>query len=175
MFGLGYVGCVTAACLARLGHRVLGVDKDQHKIDSVTNGKAPFYEPGLGDLIVETIAAGRLSATANAAEAVHSSDIAMICVGTPSQANGNLRLDQLQRVVAEIGDALAARPAPKPYVVAVRSTVFPGTCEDVVMPAMAGSGAAVVSNPEFLREGSAVAEFLAPSLLVVGSSDGAAA
>jgi len=175
VFGLGYVGCVTAACLARLGHRVLGVDKDQHKIDSVTNGKAPFYEPGLEDLIIETIAAGRLSATANAAEAVHSSDIAMICVGTPSQANGNLRLDQLQRVVAEIGDAVAARPAPKPYVVAVRSTVFPGTCEDVVMPAMARSGAAVVSNPEFLREGSAVAEFLAPSLLVVGSSDGAAA
>ena len=175
MFGLGYVGCVSAACLARLGHRIIGVDKDEHKIRNVMNGRAPFYEPGLEDLVKETVAAGNLSATASAVEAVQSSDIAMICVGTPSQANGNLGLEQLQRVVAEIGDALAARPAPKPYVVAVRSTVFPGTCEDMVMPVMAKAGAAVVSNPEFLREGSAVAEFLAPSLLVVGSSDGAAA
>ncbi len=171
VFGLGYVGCVSAACLARVGHHVIGVDKDEHKIRNVMDGKAPFYEPGLEDLVKETVAAGRLSATTSAAEAVASSDIAMICVGTPSQPNGNLGLEQLQRVVAEIAGVLPA----KPDVVTVRSTVFPGTCEDVVIPELARSGAAVVSNPEFLREGSAVAEFLAPSLLVVGSSDAAAA
>ena len=173
MFGLGYVGCVTAACLARIGHSVIGVDKDEHKVRNVRGGKAPFYEPGLEDLVREMVEAGRLSATSSAAEAVGSSDIALICVGTPSQGNGNLGLEQLQRVAAEIGDALAARAPGEPYLVAVRSTVFPGTCEEVVAPAV--GKAAVVSNPEFLREGSAIAEFMEPSLLVVGSSDAAGA
>src|SRR5436190_19724217 len=121
VFGLGYVGCVSAACLARLGHRVIGVDKDEHKIRNVMDGKAPFYEPGLEELVKETVAAGRLSATTSAAEAVASSDIAMICVGTPSQANGNLGLEQLQRVVAEIAGVLPATA----YAVAGRSAVFP--------------------------------------------------
>jgi GDP-mannose 6-dehydrogenase len=168
VFGLGYVGCVTAACLARLGHSVIGVDKDHYKVKNVLGGKAPFYEPGLEEMIRENVAAGRLSATTDAAEAVGSSDIALICVGTPSQENGNLSLDQLHRVVAEIRDVLSR--APKPFVAAVRSTVFPGVCDELVLP-----GAALVSNPEFLREGTAVADFMSPSLLVVGSSDSFAA
>jgi len=168
VFGLGYVGCVTAACLARLGHSVIGVDKDEYKIRTVQSGKAPFYEPGLDEIVRETVAAGKLSATANAAEAIQNSDIALICVGTPSQENGNLSLDQLHRVVAEIAGLLSR--GRKPYVVAVRSTVFPGVCEELVLP-----GAAVAANPEFLREGTAIADFMTPSLLVVGSSDAAAA
>src|SRR5262249_45001055 len=171
VFGLGYVGCVTAACLARLGHCVIGVDKDDHKIRNVINGKAPFYEPGLEELVRDAVDAGKLSATSNAAAAVEASDIALVCVGTPSQGNGDLGLEQLRRVVADIAAALDRAD----YTVAVRSTVFPGTCEEVVCPAFGKSGAAVVSNPEFLREGSAVAEFMSPSLVVVGGSNSNAA
>ncbi len=168
VLGLGYVGCVTAACLSRLGHTVTGVDRDDHKVSSVLGGVAPFFEPGLPELVRENVAAGRLSATQSLANGIEKADIALICVGTPSEKSGNLGLDQLRRVVAEIARNLPGRQ--KPLIVAVRSTVFPGTCEEIVIPALGGA-AQVVSNPEFLREGVAVKDFMEPSLVVVGGTD----
>lgn len=173
MFGLGYVGCVTAACLASLDHKVVGVDPDPHKIDNVRKARAPFFEPGLEEIVQATVGDGRFSATQSAAEALADADIALLCVGTPSERNGNLGLDQLRRVVKDVARSLDRRS--KPLIVAVRSTVFPGTCEDIVIPALAGHpGVATVSNPEFLREGCAVRDFMEPSLLVVGGNDAAA-
>jgi len=168
VLGLGYVGCVTAACLASLGHRVCGIDRDERKVQDVENGRAPFYEPGLEDLIRENVEAGRLSVAASAgAVEIAEADIALVCVGTPSEKNGNLGLQQLCRAVAEIAEHL--RPRQKPLIVAIRSTVFPGTCEELVLPAFADyPDVSVVSHPEFLREGSAVPDFLEPALLVVG-------
>ena len=172
MLGLGYVGCVTAACLASLGHRVLGIDRDQHKVDNVLNGRAPFYEPGLDELVRENTRTGRLSASGSA-DGIADADVALICVGTPSEKNGNLGLAQLRRAIEEIAARVSGRT--KPLVIAVRSTVFPGTCEEVVLPAFANHDAVrVVSNPEFLREGTAVKDFIEPSLVVVGGSDGQA-
>jgi GDP-mannose 6-dehydrogenase len=168
VLGLGYVGCVTAACLSKLGHTVTGVDRDNHKVSSVLAGIAPFFEPGLPELVSAGVAAGRLSATQSLAQGIEKADIALICVGTPSEKSGNLGLDQLRRVVAEIAANLPGRA--KPLIVAVRSTVFPGTCEEIVMPALGGA-AQVVSNPEFLREGVAVKDFMEPSLVVVGGTD----
>jgi GDP-mannose 6-dehydrogenase len=168
--GLGYVGCVSAACLAELGHHVIGVDRDEFKVKAVLAGHAPFFEPGLEELIRTNLAVGRLSACRQLAEALDAASIVLICVGTPSERNGNLGLEQLRRVVTEIGEALAKRD--RPLIVAIRSTVFPGTCDEVVAPALgASSQAAIVSNPEFLREGVAVRDFMEPSLLVVGGSD----
>ena len=169
VLGLGYVGCVSAACLAKLGHRVVGVDRDEFKVRSVVEGKAPFYEPGLEEMVRETIAAGRLTATMCLEEGLAEADIALICVGTPSERNGNASLEQLRRVSQQIGSALEGRA--RPLIVVVRSTVFPGTCEDVVMAEIGRPGVPVVSNPEFLREGAAVRDFLEPSLLVVGGDD----
>ncbi|HXK03915.1 MAG TPA: nucleotide sugar dehydrogenase [Verrucomicrobiae bacterium] len=170
VLGLGYVGCVSAACLAHLGHRVIGVDRDRFKVDSVLAGRAPFFEPGLEELVRETVSSGRLSASVSLAEALAEADVALICVGTPSEKNGNLGLEQLRRVAGEIAGLLPGRS--RPLVVAVRSTVYPGTCEEVVLAAMGGSGiVSVVSNPEFLREGAAVKDFMEPSLLVAGSSN----
>ena len=173
VLGLGYVGCVTAACLAKLGHRVIGVDRDTYKVECVLSGQAPFYEPGLEDLVKGAVAAGHLSASTDLAPVLAQADIALVCVGTPSEKNGNLGLDQLRRVAEEIGTLLEGRS--KPLVVAIRSTVYPGTCEEIVAPAMRGSPLVrVVSNPEFLREGTAVRDFMEPSLVVVGGSDAAA-
>jgi len=166
--GLGYVGCVTGACLSSLGHYVIGVDRDEHKVHSVLAGKAPFFEPDLEDLICESVSAGRYRATTSLSEAIAGADIALICVGTPSEKNGNLGLEQLRRVIGEIASALS--PHRKPLIVAIRSTVFPGTCEEVVMPVL-GKSVPVVSNPEFLREGVAVKDFMEPSLVVVGGTD----
>ena len=166
--GLGYVGCVTGACLSSLGHRVVGIDRDEHKVQSVLAGKAPFFEPGLEDLISQNVSAGRYRATTSLAEGIVEADIALICVGTPSEKNGNLGLEQLRRVSSEIASSLPGRR--KPLIVAIRSTVFPGTCEEVVMPLL-GKNVRVVSNPEFLREGVAVKDFMEPSLVVVGGND----
>jgi len=170
--GLGYVGCVTAACLASLGHRVLGIDRDQHKVDNVLQGRAPFYEPGLEAMVRDNVAAGRLSASTSAA-GIADAGIVLICVGTPSEKNGNLGLSQLRRAIEEIAAQVPGRS--QPLIVAIRSTVFPGTCEEVVLPALAGhASVTVVSNPEFLREGTAVRDFMEPSLLVAGGLDQAA-
>ena len=169
VFGLGYVGAVTAACLADLGHEVTGVDRDHLKVRAVLSGRAPFYEPGLEDLIRSGVEASRLTATTSAEEAVARTDIALLCVGTPSERNGNLSVDQLRRVASEIAGALTR--APKPYLVTVRSTVFPGTCEEVVQPVFDGLPVKVVCNPEFLREGAAMEDFMQPPLIVVGGTD----
>ncbi len=170
VFGLGYVGCVTATCLAHLGNSVRGVDRDELKVRNVLDGQAPFYEPGLEELIQEEVGAGRLSACGTAQEALRDADIALICVGTPSERNGNLGLDQLRRVLEDIAKELPSLS--KPLIVAIRSTVFPGTCEEVVAPALGRHPAvAVVSNPEFLREGTAIRDFMEPSLVVVGGEE----
>lgn len=176
VIGLGYVGSVTAASLASQGHQVVGVDTDQHKVDSILAGTAPFYEPGLEDLIAAGRKQGLLTAGTSMAGELADADVALICVGTPSERNGNLGLGFLRKVSEEIGEELrrAGRKGADPLIVAVRSTVFPGTCEDVVMPALGECPAVVVSNPEFLREGAAVDDFLKPSLLVVGGNDPAA-
>lgn len=174
VLGLGYVGCVSAACLARLGYRVTGVDRDEFKVRSVNEGRAPFYEPGLDEIVRDTVALGRFDATVSLAEGMAEADIAFICVGTPSEKNGSLGLEQLRRVVGEIEALLPDRD--KPPLLAIRSTVFPGTCEEhILRPLERFPGVRVVSNPEFLREGSAVADFMEPSLLVAGSNDAAAA
>jgi GDP-mannose 6-dehydrogenase len=170
VLGLGYVGCVTAACLAELNHTVIGVDRDASKVKNITEGRAPFYEPGLEALVESGVRTGHLRATTSAGDAVRQADVVMVCVGTPSERNGNLGLDQLKRAMDEIAASLAG--GSKPVTVAIRSTVFPGTCEEVVLPALAGlPQVSVVSNPEFLREGSAVRDFREPSLVVVGGSD----
>jgi GDP-mannose 6-dehydrogenase len=172
VLGLGYVGCVTAAGLASLGHRVWGVDTDERKVKDVENGRAPFYEPELDDLVWENVAAGRLSVSTSAG-AVGEADVTLVCVGTPSEKNGNLGLHQLRRAVDEIAGQLPRRR--KRLIVGIRSTVFPGTCEELVLPAFADHPeVSVVSHPEFLREGSAVRDFFEPPLLVVGGNDSAA-
>jgi GDP-mannose 6-dehydrogenase len=173
VLGLGYVGCVTAACLAATGHQVCGADRDEHKVSSVLRGEAPFYEPGLEAIVRDNAASGRLTATTSTAEAIGDADVVLICVGTPSERNGNLGLDQLRRATEDIAAASTGRT--NPLVVAVRSTVFPGTCEQVVIPALAGLDAlSVVANPEFLREGVAVKDFMEAALVVVGGNDLAA-
>jgi GDP-mannose 6-dehydrogenase len=173
VLGLGYVGCVTAACLAATGHTVCGADRDEHKVLSVRRGEAPFYEPGLETMVKESVAAGRLTASTSTAEALQNADVALVCVGTPSERNGNIGLEQLRRATEDIAAACAGRT--KPLIVAIRSTVFPGTCEQVVMPLLAGFDVVrVVTNPEFLREGAAVKDFMEPALVVVGGDDPAA-
>jgi len=170
VLGLGYVGCVTAACLAATGHKVCGADRDEHKVLSVRRGEAPFYEPGLEELVKDNAAAGRLTACTSTAEAIADADVAMVCVGTPSERNGNIALDQLRRVTEDVASACAGRT--KLLVLAIRSTVFPGTCEQVVIPAVSGIGAiSVAANPEFLREGVAVRDFMEPALLVVAGTN----
>jgi GDP-mannose 6-dehydrogenase len=139
----------------------------------VLRGDAPFYEPGLEGIVRENAASGRLTATTSTAEAIRDADVALICVGTPSERNGNLGLDQLRRATEDI--AAASQDRTRPLVVAVRSTVFPGTCEEVVIPVFAGlPQISVVANPEFLREGVAVKDFMEAALVVVGGHDLAA-
>lgn len=172
VFGLGYVGCVTAACLAHLGHEVRGVDKDTFKVQELNAGRSPFYEPGLPPLVADGISSGRLRGTTNAAEALAGADIALLCVGTPSATNGDLDLTYLHRVAEEI--AAWQAESQQPLIVATRSTVFPGTGEALAAHFPPGAPVRIVSNPEFLREGTAVKDFVEPSLLVVGGDDAAA-
>ena len=173
VLGLGYVGCVTSACLAAIGHSVIGVDRDEFKVQCVRESRAPFYEPGLQEIISQCVADGNLSATTDVAAALAASDIALLCVGTPSNEYGNIGLDQLDRVCAEIARCLVGRT--KPLLVAIRSTVFPGTGEQMHAAHFGGLPVTMVSNPEFLREGVALRDFLEPSLMVAGSGDRAAA
>ena len=170
VIGLGYVGCVTAACLAKLGHRVYGIDRDETKIASILAARAPFYEPGLEDAVRETVAAGRLTAGTELGPGLAEADIALICVGTPSARNGNLSVEQLERVLGEVRQYLTGRT--RPLILAIRSTVFPGTTEELTGALLKENPPlSVVSNPEFLREGVAVRDFMVPSLVVVGGSD----
>jgi len=178
VFGLGYVGSVTAACLARDGHTVVGVDTSPAKVAMVQAGRAPVLEPGLDALLGQMVAAGRLRATSDAAAAIVGSDVSLVCVGTPSRANGSLELHYVERVAAEIGAALARHEGR--HTVVVRSTVLPGTVADRVVPILerasgrqAGADFGVAFHPEFLREGSALADYDRPSFVVTGELDAA--
>jgi len=172
--GLGYVGCVSSACLAEIGHTVFGVDRDAHKVQSIRAALSPFYEAGLGDLIRKNVTGGRLRAGTLDEKVLGEADVVMLCVGTPSQANGNIDLSHLRRVCDDISSLLL--PRTKRLVVTVRSTVFPGTCETLLETIFAHrNDVDIVSNPEFLREGTAVKDFMEPSLLVVGGNTEAAA
>jgi GDP-mannose 6-dehydrogenase len=173
VFGLGYVGCVSAACLAKLGHKVSGIDTDAFKVELVNRGKAPFHEPGLEDLLAAGIQAGLLSASTAIGDTLRDADVAMICVGTPSdKATGNLDLTYLRRVAGQI----AAAPRSPRLIVSIRSTVFPGVNESIHHEIFGlDPGIRMAANPEFLREGCAVSDFLEPSLIVVGAGDPAAA
>lgn len=176
VFGLGYVGTVTAACLAKDGHTVIGVDPNQTKVNLINTGTSPVIEEGLSALIAEGVAIGRLEATVSAADAVRSTDVAFLCVGTPSQSNGDLDLTYLRRVCEEIGTELKEKD--KAFTVVVRSTVLPGTLREVVIPTLEttsgkrlGEDFGVCNNPEFLREGTAVADYYQPPKIVIGASD----
>jgi len=173
ILGLGYVGCVTAACLAKAGHQVIGVDINPDKAAMVNGGTSPLVEPGLGELLAEVTGAGRLRATTSTEEGVAGSDLALICVGTPSRDNGQLDVDAIRRVAEGIGHQL--RQHSRPYTVVLRSTVLPGTTESVLVPVLRGTGASalpdltVAVNPEFMREGSSLRDFGQPPLTLVGS------
>jgi len=175
LFGLGYVGCVSAACFARNGHRVVGVDVNRLKIDILNSGQSPIIEKDVSAFVMEAVVAGRLRATTDAAEAVLDSDVSLLCVGTPSRPNGSLDLTHIWAVTEEIGDALRAKSSK--HVVVIRSTVMPGTSERVsqILAERSGKapgvGFAVVMNPEFLREGTAVADFLHPPYTILGGED----
>jgi GDP-mannose 6-dehydrogenase len=176
VFGLGYVGCVSAACLARDGHTVTGVDVSAQKVEAVAGGRSPLIEPGLNQLVRDTVRAGRLRATTDSCAAVRQSDVSLICVGTPANGNGSLNLHFVQHVSRQIGAALATHHTY--HVVAVRSTVLPGTTQDILIPILehesgrvAGKHFGVCMNPEFLREGTALNDYRAPSHVVIGELD----
>lgn len=173
VFGLGYVGSVSAASLASDGHTVIGVDVNPGKVEMLATGRSPVVEPGLDDLIRESVEAGRLTATTDALEAVAATDISLVCVGTPSRRNGSLDFNYLERVSGEIGQALRSKDSY--HVVVIRSTVLPGTTHQVIIPALEraagrryGEGFGVSVNPEFLREGSALGDFRNPPITLVG-------
>ena len=176
VFGLGYVGVVSAACLARDGHRVVGVDPNPVKTDLITDGKSPIVEPGLEALVQAGVESGRLRAVSDYALAVEHADLMFICVGTPGQANGKLDLSHVRRVCEQIGAELAKHSAFK--VVVVRSTMLPGSMDSVAIPALeafsrkkAGVDFGVCINPEFLREGTAIYDYDHPPKTVVGATD----
>jgi GDP-mannose 6-dehydrogenase len=178
IFGLGYVGAVSAGCLARRGHQVIGVDVNARKVASVNAGEAPVLEPGLPEAIAEAVATGGLRATQDAAEAVRQSDVSLICVGTPSGAQGSIDFAALRAVCADIGAALPT--IEHRHTVVIRSTVLPGTTEEIVIPALeqssglvAGRDFGVAMNPEYLREGTGVADFDTPEKTVIGQLDDA--
>ncbi len=178
VFGLGYVGSVTAACLAKTGHHVIGVDVNVEKVQMMNAATPPVVEPGLAELLASVVAAGRLRATGSSEEAVVASEVSLICVGTPSRANGQLDVDAVVRTGRSIGEALGKRA--EPHTVVLRSTVLPGTTERWLVPALLdGAGARarmrVAVNPEFIREGSALADFARPPFTLVGCGDPATA
>jgi GDP-mannose 6-dehydrogenase len=173
VFGLGYVGSVSAASFAGDGHTVVGVDVNPDKVASLNEGRSPIVEKGLDELIARGTAGGRLRATTSTAEAVEATDLSLICVGTPSRRNGSLDLAYLERVCQQIGDALRTKDGY--HVVVVRSTVLPGTTHQVVIPGLEaasgkqyGTDFGVTVNPEFLREGTAIHDFRNPPLTLVG-------
>jgi GDP-mannose 6-dehydrogenase len=173
VFGLGYVGSVSAASFAADGHTVVGVDVNPDKVASLNEGRSPIVEKGLDDLIRDNSANGRLRATTSTRDAVQDTELSLICVGTPSRRNGSLDLTYLERVCEQIGGALADKD--DYHVVVVRSTVLPGTANDVVIPALErtsgkqyGTGFGVTVNPEFLREGTAIHDFRHPPMTLVG-------
>jgi GDP-mannose 6-dehydrogenase len=180
IFGTGYVGTVTAACLAGAGHDVTAVDVNPQKVDLINAGTSPVVEPGLGALLARVVGEGRLRATTSSREAVAGSDVSLICVGTPSCSNGRLDVSAVAGVGEEIGRALRGRR--RPYTVVLRSTVLPGTTEETLLDSLrTGLGRAVgprlrvAFNPEFMREGSSLDDFAGPPLTIAGTQDPEAA
>jgi GDP-mannose 6-dehydrogenase len=176
IFGLGYVGTVMAACLARAGHLVTGVDTNRTKVEIFNQGRPPIIEKDLDPLIAAGVREGRLRATADGRASILDSDISFICVGTPSNPNGSLDLKFIERVTFEIAEVLKDKTGP--HIIAIRSTVLPGTTEMTVIPILervsgkkAGRDFGVIVNPEFLRESSAVDDFYNPPKTVIGASE----
>jgi len=177
IFGLGYVGSVTAACLTHQGHRVIGVDLNPLKVNLLRSGRSPVLEMGLEDLISEGQRSSLLEATSDSKRAVLESDFSFISVGTPSLANGKLNLQSVQDVCREIGKSLRLKSSF--HWIVLRSTVLPGTTDSVVIPILecasgkrAGMDFGVCFNPEFLREGSAISDFLQPPFTILGAAKG---
>ncbi len=173
VLGLGYVGTVSAGCLAKDGHEVIGVDPDRAKVDLISAGKPPIIEKDIGSIIAEQVAQGRLRATTQVEDAVRHTDVSLVCVGTPSQANGGIDLKYVRRVCEQIGRTLATHHGAP--VIVLRSTMLPGTMHEVVIPALekfsgkrAGEEFGVCINPEFLREGTAVHDYYPPPKTVIG-------
>ncbi|MFL6215334.1 MAG: nucleotide sugar dehydrogenase [Blastocatellia bacterium] len=176
IFGLGYVGCVSAACFAREGHEVIGVDVNQVKVDIINSGRSPIVEPGIEELINEAVGAGRLRATTDTADAVANSDASLVCIGTPSNSNGSLNLTYIKRACQQIGEAIAAKS--RYHIVVMRSTMLPGTIEQTVIPTLevysgkrAGRDFGVAINPEFLREGTSIYDFNHPPFTLIGADN----
>jgi GDP-mannose 6-dehydrogenase len=176
VFGIGYVGCVSAACFAKEGHDVTGVDVNPTKVEIINSGKSPIVEPGIGEIMREAVDSRRLRATTSAAEAVSKSAVSLVCVGTPSNTNGSLDLRYVSRVCEEIGAAL--RTKQERHVVVIRSTMLPGTIQNVVVPTLektsgkkAGADFGICINPEFLREGTSLQDFYAPPFTLIGADD----
>jgi GDP-mannose 6-dehydrogenase len=176
VFGLGYVGTVSAGCLANDGHDVLGVDPIQTKVGLINEGQTPIIEAEIADIIAANVKSGRLRAVMDAEEAIRATDLSFVCVGTPSQPNGNLDLRFIRRICEQIGDALKYKSSK--HTIIIRSTVLPGTMREIVIPILeessqkkAGADFGVCHNPEFLREGSAVRDFYAPPKTVIGELD----
>ena len=176
VFGIGYVGCVSAACFAKGGHDVTGVDLNATKVEIINSGKSPIVEAGIEELIGAMVAAGRLRATTSSVDAVTNSELSLVCVGTPSNTNGSLDLDHVKHVCEEIGAALKLKQ--ERHTVVIRSTMLPGTVESLVVPTLeassgklAGTDFGVCINPEFLREGSSLKDFNAPPFTLIGADD----
>lgn len=176
IFGLGYVGAVSAGCLATDGHTVVGVDPNRTKVDLINQGTTPIIEKDIGEMISKTVKDGLLRATTDVRDAVLNTDISLICVGTPSQLNGNLDLSHVRKVCQEIGAAIKEKS--DFHVVVARSTMLPGSMRAVVIPTLeeasgkkAGVDFGVCNNPEFLREGTAVYDYYHPPKTVIGETD----
>lgn len=176
IFGLGYVGAVSLACLGRDGHHVTGVDIDHDKLKLLASGKSPIVETSIIELVNDVVASGRIHVTDNAEQAIAATDLSFVCVGTPSRANGSQNLDALLRASQQIGRALKSKDGP--HTVVIRSTVEPGTVEDRVLPELeeeSGKSAqqdfSLCFQPEFLREGSSVRDYDNPPMTVVGGGD----
>jgi len=176
LFGLGYVGVVSAACLAKEGHKVIGVDVNPQKVEMIKNKKSPIIEEQIEELISQTVQAGSLLATTEIEKAILSTKVSMVCVGTPSLKNGNLDLQYVKRVCQQIGKVLARKK--EFHTVVIRSTVLPGTTEDILIPILEESSGkkalndfTVCFNPEFLREATSVYDFYHPPYTLVGESD----
>ena len=173
VFGLGYVGAVSCACFAKMGHQVIGVDVDPAKLNLVASGKSPIVEAGLDELIAEGVQTGMIQATADVKKAVHETDLSIICVGTPSQINGNIDLAYIFRVCEQIARSIQSKNAF--HSVVIRSTVVPGTikqCTELIegwTGLKHGEHFGVASNPEFLREASAIQDFWAPPYTILGT------
>jgi GDP-mannose 6-dehydrogenase len=176
VFGLGYVGAVSAGCLADDGHEVVGVDPLPTKVDLINRGRSPIIEAEIGEIVAAAAKAGRLRATSDPVEAINQTELSFVCVGTPSQPNGNLDLKFIRRICEQIGQVLKTKTAR--HTVVIRSTILPGTMHKIVIPTLeefsgkrAGVDFGVCNNPEFLREGSAVKDFRCPPKTVIGEMD----